>query len=514
MSNLAEHFDQEHFADHDDSVEHTQYDVTVAGIEVEQSLQDYDTTAEIVATLEGICDSIEATTQLTKMDRVFIGHSFAAVERRVGLVIRQPSMESDDDGRHISMEGLGEALGKAWDGMVALIKRILKGIADFFRKLFGFSKDKGPKIKMQADAAKKAGVDASLEKLAANNPLQAALDLHKGAIEDLANKLADMPNLSKAKAADLVVLTPAAAAVVVHNSTKEPECSKPFQLNGETVCVMEKKALKEVEYLRIGTVNLTIPAFMFANRRMSFVKLGSNQVMLRHEDVTEMVWDTAFRGKEARTAGKRIAAELMDMALEAEKVFKQLNTTTPSNIRMSLGERTAQSRLAIQKLFASFEADRGRIPMSGRVVTLGSPSTLKVAEFIPMEVAQEDTGKEILIKFPKYGEVSKAADGIVTVTLLGNFHGSLDAVLKELDKAMVVWERIKGMISGNKQIAADVQALLPACMERLYNEPVKWLASYLRGCGTMEGTIISWGEQITNPLSKLAGTKDIVKRME
>ncbi|MNO05169.1 hypothetical protein D3C81_2264570 [compost metagenome] len=53
-------------------------------------------------------------------------------------------------------------------------------------------------------------------------------------------------------------------------------------------------------------------------------------------------------------------------------------------------------------------------------------------------MASESIGKHLKIKFPQYGDVKKAADGIVTVTLLSNFNGSIDAAMKPFDHVLKV----------------------------------------------------------------------------
>jgi hypothetical protein len=514
MSNLAQHFDQEHFADHDDSVEHTQYDVTVAGIEVGQSIADHDTTAEIVATLESILDDIEGTSQLTRMDRVFIGHSFQSVHQRIGLVIRTPSMEAnDEDGRQISMEGLAQGIAKIWEGMVALIRKILRGIRDFFLLIFGFGKRKEKKIKFQLEKAKEGGNDAAISKLAEKNLLKHLKDV--SSVQRVLDNLATTP-LGKEKPEQLVLLTPAAAHVVVRSSDGPVDSSRPMTVDGQDIVAMRKKDVKAVSELQIGHAKHALITAMAANGQRTFRDTAKDHVLISHDDVNEMVWDTAFRGKEGRSQGKLLAAELMKIALKAEKVFTSgvAYDGTKSNAIRHLAEQTKTERAEVYKIFRSFVGTDDTMPCGSALVKVGehNPNLMQLAAFSSIPVSSSQISKQLKIRFPQYGEVSKASAGIVTVTLLSNFNGSIDDALTKFDKVLEVYERIQAWAISSKA-SPSVQRQVAAVIRWMNDEPVKYFTSYIRAVGIMETTVMEWGDHITHPLSKLADSKKMMSEL-
>lgn len=512
---VMEELNPEDFADHDHSTEFTQYAVTASGIELGQAVKDHDEASEIVATLESIVESIEATDQLTTVDRVFIGHTIQSVQRRIGLVIRTPSMEAnDEDSRQISMEGIAQGLAKLWEGTVALIRKILRGIRDFFAMIFGFGKRKEKRIKFQLAKAKEGGNDAAVSKIVEKNLLKHLEDV--SSMQRILDNMVATP-LEKERPDQLVLMTPATAQIIVRESDKPVDSSKPMMVNGQDVVAMRKKDVQALEHLTIGHAKQALITAMSVNGKLTFRSSTDTSVLMDHGDVNEMVWDTAFRGKEARDKGKLLAAELMKIATKAEAAITGgvKFDGTKTNVTRYVAEKTKDERAEVYKLFRNFVGTDDMMPMGSSIVVVKDhkPEFLQIAEFRGMPVVSTNVSKQLKIKFPKYGEVSKAADGIVTVTLLSNFNGSIDDTLKKFDDVLKVYERMQAWAITNAKNNPVLQRQITSITREMYDEPVKFFTSYIRAVGVMETIVIGWGDHITHPLSKLTDTKNLMKEI-
>jgi hypothetical protein len=500
---------------HDDATEFTQYAVTTAGVEVDQAIADHTTTAEIVATLESILDDIEATNQLTTMDRVFIGHSIQSVQRRTGLVIHTASMESnDEDGRTVSMEGLAQGLAKLWEGMVELIRKILRGIRDFFAMLFGFGKRKEKRIKFQLEKAKEGGNDAAISKLVEKNLAKHVKDIE--VVKKILDNLVATP-LEKERPEQLVLLSPASAQIVVRESDHPVDSSRPMTVGGQDIVAMRKKDVQAVSQMTLGPIKHALVTAMAVNGGRVFLMKQADGVLMSHEDVNEMVWDTAFRGKEGRQRGKDLAALLMKIATKAEKAFTSVHALNRHtvNIRKEIVEATRSEREMVYKIFREFVGKGDMIPVGSAMVRVSEhkPELLQIADFEHVPVVSETIGRPLKIKFPQYGEVKKASDGIVTVTLLSNFNGSIDAALKGFDDVLKVYERLQAWAISHAKGDQITQRQVANTIRLLYDEPVKYFSSYIRAVGVMETVVIGWGDSITNPLSKLTDSKKMMEEL-
>lgn len=520
MSKLAqylpamEEINPEDFADHDHSMEFTQEAVTVSGLALGNDVADLDTAGEIAATLESICADIEASEKITAVDRVFIGHSMSAVQRRIGLVVRTPSMESNDsDYRTASMEGIAQGLAKIWEGTVALIRRILRSIRDFFAMIFGFGKRKEKKIKFQLAKAKEGGNDAAVSKIVEKNLLKHLDDV--SSIQRVIDNLVATP-LEKERPEQLVLVTPATAQIIVRETDGPVDSSKPMSVKGHDVVAMRKKDVQALEHMTIGHAKAALVTAMTANGKLRFRDSTATSVLMAHEDVNEMVWDTAFRGKEVRAKGKALAAELLKIAVKAEKAFngEAKWDGTKTNATRFIAQQTTTERAQVYKLFREFIGSDDMMPCGSSLVrvTDHKEDLLQIAKFESYPVASENFSKPLKIKFPKFGEVSKAADGIVTVTLLSNFNGSIDQTLKTFDEALKVYERIQAWAISSKATPA-IQRQVASVIREMYDEPVKFFTSYIRAVGVMETIVIGWGDHITHPLSKLTDSKNLMKEI-
>ncbi|MNQ10556.1 hypothetical protein D3C85_233970 [compost metagenome] len=496
----------------DDHTEFSQFDVTTAGAEVDQALADHSTTGEIIATLESILDDIEAADTLTPQSRVFIGHSIQSVQHRIGLVVRTPSMEAnDEDSRQISMEGIAQGLAKLWEGTVALIRKILLGIRDFFAMLFGFGKRKEKRIKLQLEKAKDGGAEASISKLVEKNLAKHVKDIEM--MKKISDNLAATA-LGKERPDQLVLLSPASAQIVVRESDGPVDTSRPMTVNGQDIVAMRKKDVKALEHMTLGHAKHALITAMTANGKLTFTDKGKSSVLMSHADVNEMVWDTAFRGKEVRDKAKGFAAELMKIAVKAEKAFTgdAKFDGTKTNVIRYIIDQTKSEREAGHKILDGFTGSDKMMPCGSNLVkNLGfKDDQLSFGTFVTHPVASESIGKHLKIKFPQYGDVKKAADGIVTVTLLSNFNGSIDAAMKSFDDVLKVYERLQAWAISNAKDNPSIQRQVASAIRALYDEPVKWFTSYARAVGLMESVVIGWGDSITNPLSKLTDSRNLM----
>jgi hypothetical protein len=499
----------------DDHTEFSQFDVTTTGAEVDQALADHSTTGEIIATLESILDDIEATDSLTPQSRVFIGHSIQSVQHRIGLVVRTPSMEAnDEDGRQISMEGIAQGLAKLWEGTVELIRKILRSIRDFFATILGFGKRKEKRIKYQLEKAKEGGNDASISKLAEKNLLKHLKDV--SSVQKVLDNLVATP-LGKERPEQLVLLSPASAQIVVRESDGQVDSSRPMTVNGQDIVAMRKKDVQAVSHMSLGQVKHALITAMVVNGGRTFLTKEKDFVLMSHEDVNEMVWDTAFRGKEARQKGKELSALLMKIANKAEKAFTSVDAFNRHNVNISdeLLNATRIERAAVFKLFREFVGKGDMVPLGSAMLRVVDhhPEHLQIAKFDHIPVVSENIGKVVKIKFPQYGEVKKAADGIVTVTLLSNFNGSIDAALKGFEDVLKVYERLQAWAISNAKGDNIIQRQVSSCIREMYDEPVKYFSSYIRAVGVMETVVIGWGDSITHPLSKLTDSKNLMAEL-
>jgi hypothetical protein len=101
----------------------------------------------------------------------------------------------------------------------------------------------------------------------------------------------------------------------------------------------------------------------------------------------------------------------------------------------------------------------------------------------------------------------------VTVTLLSNFNGSIDAALKGFEDVLKVYERLQAWAISNAKGDNIIQRQVSSCIREMYDEPVKYFSSYIRAVGVMETVVIGWGDSITHPLSKLTDSKNLMAEL-
>lgn len=125
-----------------------------------QTRDDQASLGEIATSLEEFTmlamEGIGAETGLEAQSLLTMQYGVNHHLKRIGQSMTFPSLESNDVGNLektiLTVEGLGDAIGKVWDGLVNVAKRALESVGTFFKHMLDFyaaMRDKFTKLKSQ-----------------------------------------------------------------------------------------------------------------------------------------------------------------------------------------------------------------------------------------------------------------------------------------------------------------------------------------------------------------------------
>jgi hypothetical protein len=509
------------------AMEEVEQDFLNAGLLVESRVAseraDDDVTelGEIHATLEALAVSMEATLEADPWTPVFINHALDSFGRRTGLKLPVASLE--DATVTISMESIGGAIKAIWDAIVKAVKAALKAVADFFRRIYELVAGKRKKIEAGFAKAKKEG-DSTPSKLADTNNLSKVADAE---IEAFKKKL-KTPELVKCRKDQLVALTPAAATVIDRANILDGNQTIPREEithGGEVITLVRREDVKRAKYVKLCQAGNDFIAHASV-AGISLAGLKEHRCEISIADVTEVVWECLYRGKEIREVGNNTSTAVQEISRLAiaklKGYFAKDRKNNPGDFHFS-----SQSDAMNAEVLAKFEAIRnefkritgkdGWIPAGRRVVKFLEPKN--VYHLFPESNAMPELAKftenEVLLNIPTWSEAKKASDGVTSLLILNTQKDIITVINIGFDRALDEWNAAIKWVGeqgyGDKtpvvtKYFTDYCKLFFTDIQTQYNR-------FLRSQLAMEGTAIQWANVLSGTMARLADAKSLVEEI-
>lgn len=486
----------------------------------ERADNDVQELTEIRASLEALAASMEADLEADPFTPVFINHALDAVGRRTGLKLPTASLE--DTSTTISMEGLGGALKAIWDAIVKAVKAAIAAVANFFRRLYELVTGKKRKIEANFEKAKKAG-DATPSKLADTNNLSKIADKE---IEALKEKL-KKPELVKCRKDQLVALTSAAATIVDRANILEGNqtiVKEEITHKGEQITLVRREDVKKAKYLKVCQAsNDFISHASVAG--LHLIALKDQRCEIDIHDLTELIWECLYRGKEAREAGKAIAASVLEITDNTIAVLKSYyekgsklysGDFQMSDVSDQLHEQLMKQFDPVFKEFARFESQSGLIPAGRRVNKLkkgGLFNLFDTQSHAPL--LAKFTENDVVMKIPTWAESKKASDGVTSLMILNTQKSVTDGITKSFDAALSKWsDAIKWVYEqGHGDSTVHAANMISDYCKIILTNTQDNFNRYLRSQMTLEGSIVLLSDVLSGSMARLADSKAVIEEL-
>lgn len=472
---------------------------------------------EIQASLEALAASMEADLQADPFTPVFINHALDSIGRRTGLRLPTASLEDAT----VSMEGLGGAIKAVWDAIVKAVKAAIAAVANFFRRIYELVAGKKKRIEVNFEKAKKAG-DVTPSKLADTNNLGKLADEE---IQTIAKKL-KAPSLVKCRKDQLVALTSAAATVIDranildgHDTIVKEEITH----KGENITLVRREDVKRAKYVKLCQAgNDFISHASLA--KVSLKKLKDNRCEIGIADLTELVWETLFRGKMSREAGAAISqlvVETSKWAVEGLKPYfenggKRLEEWE-GNAEHDFNNQLFLKMEAFHNEFRKFRSEDGRIPAGRRVRTFGPGKDVSMVYVGRDErpSLSEFSEHDVVMDLPTFSSAKKASDGVTSLLVLNTQKNLLIDINNGFNQAIEIWDKALEWLSAQK--LGDQQSFVAQYYTFYTNVIVthtqNYFNAFMRSQLAMEGTVVGWGDMLSGAMARLADAKGLVEEI-
>lgn len=492
-------------------------DLVEARVAAEQADSNVEAVVDIRASLEALCVSMEANLEADRWTPVFINHSLDAIGRRTGLKFPVASME--DATVSISMEGLGDALKKIWDAIVEAVKSAIKAVKDFFKRIYEFVTGKKSTIENNFAKAKK-GEDSTPKTIAKEN-------VASKAPEGLAEKVTELKDdkLSKARPDEIVIVTaPTATALergfAAEHGERETFTQETVVYKGKHFTATLKKEVEKIKYVKLATAgNDFISHASQAGVKLKSVRDGSCEITM--DDLTELVWETLFRGKVMRETGIEISGAvntISQVAIEGLAVYFKKGGKGWAAWEKD-GQHDLKNKLflrmdAVFSQFKKMQSNNGMIPAGRQVARFGNGNSMDNIyggrDFKP-ELA-DFTDQDVLLEIPTWSKVKKASDGVDSLLVLNLQKNIVDGISKGFDNSLAAWDAAvkwvndQGWGDETTRIVNAYTALTKSILTYTQNYYNRFMRSQL----AMEGTIVQWSGILSGTMARMADSKDAV----
>ena len=509
------------------AMEEVEQDFLNAGLLVESRVaseradDDVSELGEIHAALEALAVSMEETLEADPWTPVFINHALDSFGRRTGLKLPVASLE--DATVTISMESIGGAIKAIWDAIVKAVKAALKAVADFFRRIYELVAGKRQKIEANFATAKKAG-DATPAKLADTNHLGKVADAELKALTDKLKK----PELVKCHKDQLVALTNAAAKIIDRANILEGNdtiVKEEITHNGENFTVVRREDVKRAKYVKICQAGNDFISHASA-AGVGLVALKEHRCEISIADVTEVVWEGLFRGKEIRVAGAAISSSVLEISRFAigllKAYFVKGSGNNPgdwnfSNKSDQLNTQVFAKFEAVHNEFTKIHSQSGLIPAGRRMVTFGAGKNLYnlYSETGAMPSLAKFTDNEVLLKIPSWNDARKASDGVTSLMVLNTQKNIIDDINKDFDTALTEWNALVKWVGeqGHGDKTAVATRYISDYCKAILTDTQNHYNRFLRSQLALEGTMLQWADILSGTMSRLADSKALVEEI-
>lgn len=481
----------------------------------ERADNDVQELTEIHASLEALSASMEADLKADPFTPVFINHALDAVGRRTGLRLPTASLEDAT----VSMEGLGGAIKAIWDAIVKAVKAAVAAVANFFRRIFELVAGKKKRIEANFEKAKKAG-DVTPSKLADTNNLGKLADAD---VQAIAKKL-KKPELAKCRKDQLVALTAAAATVVDRANILDGHdtiVKEEVVYKNESFTVVRREDVKRAKYVKLCQAgNDFISHASLA--KVTLRKLQDNRCEINITDLTELVWETLYRGKMSREAGAEIAKLVVSVsqwAVEGLKPYfedggKRLEEWE-GNAEHDFNNQLFLQMEAFHTQFRKFRSEDGRIPAGRRVRTFGPGKDISMvyAGRDDRPSLSEFTEHDVVMELPTFSSAKKASDGVTSLLVLNTQKNLLVDINDGFTQAIDIWDKALEWLSTQKlgDQYTFVSQYFTFYTNVIVTHTQNYFNAFMRSQLAMEGTVVGWGDMLSGAMARLADAKNLVE---